>query len=315
MVAGGFFMPDTRMDAIYVRQSIDRTDSLSIESQIAWCLAETHGRAHRIYSDRGFSGGNTNRPGFAAMMEDVQNGLIHRVIVYKLDRISRSLVDFVNITESLHRNAVAFVSATERFDTASPMGRAMLGICMIFAELERETIRKRVTDAYAARCRRGLYMGGRIPYGFQLCDTVIDNIRTAMYAPMVEEAMQIREIYRLYAIGDDTMASLAARLPSHGLPHLRGGTWNSARISELLKNPIYVRADYRIREHFIAMGTVVPEGADRFTGSNGCYLYNSAGESVLVAAPHEGLVDSDLWLACRMKALRTHRNTAICTLR
>ena len=299
-------MPDTRLDAIYARQSVDRADSISIENQIAWCLAETHGRAHQIYSDRGFSGGNTNRPGFASMMEDVQKGQIRRVIVYKLDRISRSLVDFVNITESLHRNDVAFVSATERFDTASPMGRAMLGICMIFAELERETIQKRVTDAYAARCRRGFYMGGRIPYGFRLRDTVIDNIHTAMYEPMAEEAAQIREIYRLYASGDDTMQSLAARLPTHGLPHLRGGTWNSARISELLKNPIYVRADCRIRDHFIAMGTVVPEGADRFTGTNGCYLYDSAGESVLVAAPHEGLVDSDLWLACRHKAIRAH---------
>ena len=293
-------MPDTRMDAIYARQSVDRADSISIENQIAWCLAETHGMAHRIYSDRGFSGGNTNRPGFAAMMEDVQNGQIRRVIVYKLDRISRSLVDFVNITESLHRNDVAFVSATERFDTASPMGRAMLGICMIFAELERETIRKRVTDAYAARCRRGIYMGGRIPYGFRLRATVIDSIHTAMYEPMAEEAAQILECYRL-----------SARLPERGLPHLRGGTWNSARISELLKNPIYVRADCRIRDHFIAMGTVVPEGTDRFTGTNGCYLYDSAGEYVLVPAPHEGLVDRDLWLACRQKAIHAYGNRTV----
>lgn len=297
-------MVENRLDAIYARQSVERADSISIENQIAWCVAETRGNPYRVYSDRGYSGGNLHRPGFAAMMEEVQNGEIGRVIVYKLDRISRSLVDFVNITQELNRRGVAFVSATERFDTASPMGKAMLGICMIFAELERDTIRKRVTDAYAARCRRGFYMGGRIPYGFHLRETVIDGIHTAMYEPEETEAAQIREIYRLYAESDDTMQSLAKRLPEHGIPHLRGGTWLSARISELLRNPIYARADERIRDYFLRAGVTVPESADRFTGTNGCYLYDSAGESVLITAPHEGLVDSGLWLACRYKALR-----------
>ena len=300
-------MAENRLDAIYARQSVERADSISIENQIAWCVAETRGNPYRVYSDRGYSGGNTHRPAFAAMMEDVQNGQIGRVIVYKLDRISRSLVDFVNITQALNRRGVAFVSATERFDTASPMGKAMLGICMIFAELERDTIRKRVTDAYAARCRRGFYMGGRIPYGFRLRETVIDGIHTAMYEPEEAEAAQIREIYRLYAVGDDTMQSLAKRLPECGIPHLRGGTWISARISEMLRNPIYVCADGRIRDYFLQNGVTVPEDAAHFTGKNGCYLFNSAGESVLIAAPHAGLVDSGLWLACRHKAERAQR--------
>lgn len=299
-------MSEEQIDAIYARQSVDRTDSISIENQIEWCRHETHGMAYRTYCDRGYSGGNTHRPGFAAMMEDIKNGRIRRVIVYKLDRISRSLVDFMGIMEQFQRYAVEFISATERFETASPMGRAMLAICMVFAELERETIRKRVTDAYAARCRRGFYMGGRIPYGFHLRETVIDGIHTAMYEPEEQEAAQIREIYRLYAVGDATMQSLAETLPARGIRHLRGGMWISARISDILRNPIYVRADTRIREYFLANGSVVMDSAASYRATNGCYLYDSAGESVLVIAPHEGLVDAGLWLACRSKAVRAH---------
>ena len=97
------------------------------------------------------------------MMNDIRAGKIKRVIVYKLDRISRSILDFANMMEIFQKYHVAFVSSTEKFDTSTPIGRAMLNICIVFAQLERETIQKRVTDAYYARCKRGFYMGGRIP--------------------------------------------------------------------------------------------------------------------------------------------------------
>lgn len=295
---------NSRYDAIYARQSVDRADSISIENQLAWCRAETHGAPRKEYCDRGYSGGNIRRPGFSSMMEDIKSGMIGRVLVYKLDRISRSLVDFVNIMEIFEEYNVAFVSATERFDTASPLGKAMLGVCMVFAELERDTIRKRVADAYAARCRRGYYMGGRIPYGFRLQRTMIDGIHTAMYTAEETEAAQVREIFRMYADEDIAMRTIADLLPKYGVVHLRGGTWNSARISEMLRNPIYVRADGQIRDYYTAQGTTVMDCAAQYTGERGCYLYESAGENVLVLAPHTGLVDAGVWLACRKKAAR-----------
>ena len=179
-------------DAIYTRQSVDKMDSISIESQLEYCKYETRGNPYKSYSDKGYSGKNTNRPAFEEMLEDIKQGKISRVIVYKLDRISRSILDFANMMEVFSEHNVEFVSSTERFDTSTPIGRAMLNICIVFAQLERETIQKRVADAYYSRSKRGFYMGGRIPYGFKKTKTEIDGISTSMYVPVPEEAEQIK---------------------------------------------------------------------------------------------------------------------------
>ena len=185
------------MDAIYARQSVDRADSISIESQVDFCRYETRGEAYRTYIDRGYSGKNTERPGFQAMMSDVESGRIRKVIVYKLDRISRSILDFSAMMERFEKYRVEFVSTTEKFDTSSPVGRAMLNICIVFAQLERETIQKRVSDAYFSRSQKGFYMGGRIPYGYRLVPTTIGGVKTSMYEIVPEEAAVIRLMFEL----------------------------------------------------------------------------------------------------------------------
>ena len=132
------------MYGLYARQSVEKQDSISVESQLEFCRFEIKGQAFRTYIDRGFSGKDTRRPGFEALMEDIRRGEIQAVVVYKLDRISRSIVDFSNMME--------------KFDTSTPIGRAMLNLCAVFAQLERETIQKRVTDAYRSRSQKGFYM-------------------------------------------------------------------------------------------------------------------------------------------------------------
>ena len=138
---------NNRIDAIYARQSVDKKDSISIESQIEFCKYELKGGNCKEYTDKGYSGKNTDRPKFQELVRDIKRGLIAKVVVYKLDRISRSILDFANMMELFQQYNVEFVSSTEKFDTSTPMGRAMLNICIVFAQLERETIQKRVTDA------------------------------------------------------------------------------------------------------------------------------------------------------------------------
>jgi len=158
-----FIKSVNRIDAICGRQSVDRNDSISIESQIGFCKYELKGGSYKEYTDKGYSGKNTDRPQFQQLVRDIEQGLIKRVIVYKLDRISRSIIDFSNMMEMFQRYNVEFVSSTEKFDTSTPMGRAMLNICTVFAQLERETIQKRVTDAWYSRCLKGFYMGALYP--------------------------------------------------------------------------------------------------------------------------------------------------------
>ncbi|MBW7572322.1 recombinase family protein [Caproiciproducens faecalis] len=301
------------MIAIYARQSVDREDSISTDSQIEACRYEAKGEACREYVDKGYSGKNTDRPRFKELAADIENGEISKVIVYRLDRISRSILDFSNMMLLFARYRVEFVSSTEKFDTSTPMGRAMLNICMVFAQLERETIQQRVTDAYYSRSEKGFYMGGRVPYGFRLTDTFLNGKRTKAYILCEEEADQIRLMYGLYADPQTSYGDILAYLKEHGLS-CRGKPWSRARVADHLKNPIYVQADLDVYEFFQQQGTVIESPQEDFAGTNGCYYYKGRKatgrkqadlkDNRLVLAPHEGIIPSDLWLKCRRKCLR-----------
>ena len=184
-----------REDYIYARQSVDRKDSISIESQIDFCKYELKGGSCKIFKDKGYSGKNTDRPEFQKLLDEIRKGKVRRVIVYKLDRISRSILDFANMMELFQEYDVEFVSSTEKFDTSTPMGRAMLNICIVFAQLERETIQKRVTDAYYSRCLKGFHMSGQAPYGFRLEPTTVEGIRTKMMVPDPAAADHVRLMF------------------------------------------------------------------------------------------------------------------------
>ena len=300
------------LDAIYTRQSVDRIDSISVESQTEFCKKEVSDGQYRIYTDKGYSGKNTDRPAFQKMMQDIESGEIRRVIVYRLDRISRSVLDFANVIDVFQKYQVDFVSTMEKFDTGTPIGKAMLMIVMIFAQLERETIQQRVIDAYSSRSKRGFYMGGRVPYGFQLKDTVIGGVRTRMYEPVESETKVIRTIFALYSEPQTSFGDVMRYLIQLGIVKRNGKPFNRSQIRELIVNPVYVKADYRLYEFFKVQGTQIVNNPEDFIGTNGAYLYsgenktrktNSLQGHVLVIAPHQGMVDSETWLKCRSKCL------------
>ena len=199
-----------RINAIYARQSVDRADSISIESQIEFCKYELKGGSFREYRDRGYSGKNTTRPQLQQLLADIRRGEIGKVIVYKLDRISRSILDFSNMMELFQQYQVEFVSSTEKFDTSTPMGRAMLNICIVFAQLERETIQKRVCDAYYSRSQKGFHMGGKPPYGYRLEEIVMDGIHTKKLVEEPEEGEIVREIFRMYCQPETSYGATSA---------------------------------------------------------------------------------------------------------
>ena len=299
------------MYALYARQSIEKKDSISIENQLDLCKYETRGQPFKEYKDIGYSGKNMDRPAFELMMKDIGLGAISKVVVYKLDRISRSILDFSNLMEVFQKFNVEFISTTEKFDTSTPIGRAMLHICIVFAQLERETIQKRVADAYYSRCRKGFYMGGRVPYGFSTEHMVIDGVKTSRYIPIPEEREHIRLLYSLYSDTQNSLGDVVKHLNLRGIKNRRGSAWSTARISEILRNPVYVKADADVYEFFQSAGVNIINPAADFIGSYACYLYkgvsplprrrNELTGRDLVLAPHEGLVSSCDWLACRRR--------------
>ena len=206
-----------RIDAIYARQSVDKKDSISIESQIEFCRHELKGGTAREYQDKGFSGKNTDRPQFQQLVNDVEAGLIARVVVYKLDRISRSILDFAKMMDMFRQYNVEFISSTEKFDTSTPMGRAMLNICIVFAQLERETIIKRVSDAYQSRTRKGMRMGGKTPYGYKLEPFSIEGITTNRLVADPDAADNVRFMYELYSNANVSLHEVARCFSEKGI--------------------------------------------------------------------------------------------------
>ena len=190
-----------------------------------WVLLEDH------YDDGGYSGGTLERPALRRLLADIEAERIDVVVVYKIDRLSRSLMDFAKLVEVFDRHDVTFVSVTQSFNTTTSMGRLTLNILLSFAQFEREVIGERIRDKFAASRARGMWMGGSVPLGYDVRDRklVVNEV----------EAATVRRIFRGFAeIGSGT--KLTKVLRSEGVTTKRGKPINKADIYKLLNNRTYV---------------------------------------------------------------------------
>lgn len=310
------------MIILYARKSVERENSISCETQLEYChmMIKTEERGEKVvtFVDNGFSGGNVNRDGFQKMMKLVRQGKVSKVIVYKLDRISRSLSDFMNILQEFKQHQVEFVSSQESFDTSSPYGELIVKILMVFAEFERTSIINRVTQAYAHRSEMGFYMGGRQPYGFELVPTVIHNVKTKKLNPIPSEVEQVRYLFEVYAQENVSLRRLQDLLIAEGKQPLNGSKWTTAKLSTLLKNPIYVKADSDVYDYYDRHGVQMITDVALFTGEQGAQLYGRTkhdpdnpdwSDMKLVLLSHPGIVDSDIWLKCQRKLEKNRQIT------
>ncbi len=206
-------------------------------------------------------------------------------------------------------NGSAPLSHTAALTYALLLDRAMLNICIVFAQLERETIQKRVQDAWYARCQRGFKMGGRAPYVFRTEPIIIDGVHTKKLVIEPTEAAFVRKMYDMYIDPRISLRDIATQLTARGVRSFYGKPFSRSTISLILRNPIYAMADLDIYEFFKSQGTEIYNDAADFVGTNGCYYYRSKGSTdnkhkylqgqMLVLAPSDGFIPSDLWLRGR----------------
>lgn len=244
--------------ALYVRVStgyqVDK-DSLPFQKKELknYCEHVLHIDKNRIeiFEDAGKSGKNTNRPGFERMMKKVRAGEISHVLVYKIDRISRNLVDFSLMYDDFKYNHVTFISLNEQFDTSSAIGEAVLKIILVFAELERKLTSERVKDVMIGRALSGQWNGARVPFGWDWDD------ETKLPKHSDTEAVFARLMYDLY---EETHSSCKVRdyCNTHNVPTKRGGEWTSKTVSDFIRNPMN-RGDYRYNYRESARGRKKPE--------------------------------------------------------
>jgi len=237
--------------AIYTRKSSEeglKQEFNSLDAQRESCEAYIQSQKHEgwkavrtHYDDGGFSGGNMGRPGLEKLLSDIEAGRVQVVVVYKVDRLTRSLADFAKIIETFDAHGVSFVSVTQQFNTTSSMGRLTLNVLLSFAQFEREVTGERIRDKIAASKKKGMWMGGNPPLGYDCEDRKLVVVAT--------EAEAVRHIFRRYvALGcvrrlknDLDVNGVVSKVRIHKTGRRMGGV-SLARgaLYHLLQNRIYL---------------------------------------------------------------------------
>ncbi|MHB1000798.1 MAG: recombinase family protein [Armatimonadota bacterium] len=238
---------------IYTRKSTNRgldQDFNSLDAQREACEAYIASQRHEgwacmrsRYDDGGYSGGSMDRPALQRLLQDIEAGKVDAVIVYKIDRISRSLLDFAKLMEIFDRHNVTFTSITQQFSTATAMGRLTLNVLLSFAAFEREIAAERVKDKVDAAKKKGKYLGGTPPFGYDV------DYNAKRLVVNQTEAKTVRWIYKRY-IETQSLIGIAKELNAKGImtkswttkngTFHKGGPWNNQHIYRALNNKIHL---------------------------------------------------------------------------
>ena len=237
--------------AIYTRKSseegLDQSfNSLHAQREAceAYITSQKHEGWHALsarYEDGGFSGGNMDRPGLKKLLEDIAAGKIDTIVVYKVDRLTRSLADFAKIVETFDGKGVSFVSVTQQFNTTTSMGRLTLNVLLSFAQFEREVTGERIRDKVAASKKKGMWMGGIVPLGYDHKDRHlhVNEVEAQQVRHIFDQYLQLRSVFDLYdylkANGYRSKRRIRADGRSGGGSVLSRGT-----LYHLLSNPVYI---------------------------------------------------------------------------
>ena len=227
--------------AVYTRKSTEEgldKEFNSLQAQREACEAyvasqrsEGWALIRDAYDDGGFSGGTLERPGLQQLLADIEEGLVDVVVVYKIDRLSRSLMDFSKLVEVFDRAGVTFVSVTQSFNTTTSMGRLTLNILLSFAQFEREVIAERVRDKIRASRQKGMWMGGSVPLGY-----VVKDRKLVVHEP---DAAVVRSMFaRFLRVGSATV--LARELRAEGVLTTKGRPIDKGYLYKCLSNRTYL---------------------------------------------------------------------------
>jgi len=269
---------------LYARKSVYTKEGESIQNQIEICksyiLSNIRGAKEEdiiVYKDEGFSGKNTNRPEFKRMMENINRQKVDYVISYKLDRISRSVVDFANLFETLTAKKIELVCVKEQFDTSTPMGRAMMNMIAAFAQMERETIAERVRDNMMFLAKTGRWLGGPAPTGFS-CEReeeiVVDGkVKKASYLVENDEMKTIRLMFEKFLeIG--SVNGIAKYFTRNGIKTIYNNYYSHGVIRQCLENPVYSAADKDSITYFKQQDSTVCFEKKDCIGNSGIMPFN-----------------------------------------
>jgi site-specific DNA recombinase len=237
--------------AIYTRKSseegLDQSfNSLHAQREAceAYITSQKHEGWHALsarYEDGGFSGGNMDRPGLKKLLEDIAAGKIDTIVVYKVDRLTRSLADFAKIVETFDGKGVSFVSVTQQFNTTTSMGRLTLNVLLSFAQFEREVTGERIRDKVAASKKKGMWMGGIVPLGYDHKDRElhVNEAESQQVRHIFDQYLRLRSVFDLYDYLKTNGYRSKRRIRADGRSG-GGSVLSRGTLYHLLSNPVYI---------------------------------------------------------------------------
>ena len=306
---------------IYSRKSKFTGKGESVENQVEMCrnyIENVYGKeaaeAALVYEDEGFSGGTLERPQFQKMMRDSHGQKFAAIVVYRLDRISRNIGDFAKLIEDLGSRGIDFISIREQFDTASPMGRAMMYIASVFSQLERETIAERIRDNMHELAKTGRWLGGTTPTGYdsESVETVsVDGKtrRACRLRAIPEEIALVRKIYEAF-METGSLTKVDQYLLERQIKTKRGKNFTRFSIRAILTNPVYMTADEDAYGYMTEHHAELFSDRRAFDGVHGIMAYNRtlqrAGKAhrlnpisawIVAVGQHTGIISGAMWIA------------------
>lgn len=299
---------------IYSRKSKFTGKGESVENQIEICKSyirtnfdiDVKDEDIIIKQDEGFSGKDVKRPQFQEMMKLVKDKQIKMIVVYKLDRLSRDVLDFCEMYEDLQYYDTRFASVSEKFDTSTPMGKAMLMITIAFAQLERETIAERIRDNMMELAKTGRWLGGNTPMGFEsekMEKTNINGKKVSLYklSPINDEIDIIKLIYDKY-LELKSLTTLETFLLNNNLKTRRNVDFARWGLKKILTNPVYATADQDTLKYFKDQDMEIFNEDEEWNGTYGVMSYNKTMKTKTGSVKNK---DKDLWI----NAIGKHKGT------
>ena len=307
--------------AIYSRKSKFTEKGDSIANQIAECRSKVLVKYPNIsedsiliYEDEGYSGATTNRPQFQQMLKDAKAKQFEALFCYRLDRVSRSVNDFLKLFEELKELKIRFVSVHDDFDADTPTGKAMMIMCSVFSELERGTIAERIRDNMLSLAKTGRWLGGNTPTGYKsvgYVDKMLDNgrQRKAFKLEAIPEEVELVKLIFSKFIESNSLTATDSYFQEKKIFTKTGKTFSRFSIKNILQNPVYMIADQKALEYFRLLETVVCSDEDAFDGFHGIMAYNKTlqtkshgneirdyDEWIVAVGKHEGIISSADWI-------------------
>lgn len=305
---------------IYSRKSVYTGKGESIENQIEMCKQYIHSKFSdvadtdiTVYEDEGFSAKNTDRPQFQQMLRDIKLKKPDFVVCYRLDRISRNVSDFSTLIEDLNDRDISFVCIKEEFDTSKPMGKAMMYIASVFAQLERETIAERVRDNMLMLARTGRWLGGTTPTGYtseKQQEIIIDGkVKTSCkLKDNPTELIAIDTIFEKF-LELRSVSGVSKYLIKQGIKSRSGKWYSLLGIKDILQNPVYCIADKDALDYFTAQNADVCFEEKDCSDKYGLLAYNkrdykkkhaprqTMDKWIIAIGKHKGRVSGKKWVA------------------